>query len=509
MLVRRARLSLNASMNRTVSRRVFLAATASVAAQVAIAAPPAASLRPIARGADHFKKSVDGGEAIVASAKLTGEVSFSVADAKTGLRLEGLNSKTGLPPASVAKAVTALYALDVLGPSHRFVTRLVATGGVSGGVVQGDLVLVGGGDPTLDTNALASLAKAMKDKGIREVRGAFKVAQGALPFTRTIDSDQPDHVGYSPAVSGIALNFNRVHFEWRRAGGKYGITMDARSDRLRPEVAMAKMQIIDRSMPVYTYKDAGRVDNWTVSRRALGNGGARWLPVRKPALYAGDVFQTLARSNGIVLKSPKVIDAAPAGAVLATYQSDDLRSILRAMLRYSTNITAEMVGMSATAKRIGTVRSLRASATEMNRWAAAKLGANNIKLVDHSGLGGASRMTSGDMVTALVEAYKSATLRPILKPVAMRDQKGRPVKTHPIKVDAKTGTLNFVSGLAGYMTGRDGTVMAFAIFAADEATRGRLSKANREAPQGARPWNRRAKTMQLKLIERWGALYGT
>lgn len=486
-----------------------MAATASVVAQTALAAPPAVSLRPALRGSDHFKKTVSGGEAIVAAAKLNGRVSFTVADAETGLRLEGLNSKTGLPPASVAKAMTALYALDTLGPAHRFETRLVATGGVSGGVVQGDLVLVGGGDPTLSTNDLAGLAKALKDKGIREVRGAFQVAEGALPYTQTIDTDQPDHVGYSPAVSGIALNFNRVHFEWRRAGSSYGVTMDARSDRYRPDVAMAKMSVVDRNLPVYTYKDAGGVDNWTVSRRALGNGGARWLPVRKPALYAGDVFQTLARSNGIVLKSPKVVGTVPKGTVLATHQSDDLRSILKGMLRYSTNITAEMVGMSATAKRVGKVRSLKASASEMNRWAASKLGTRNVKLVDHSGLGSRSRMTSDDMVTALVKAYGNGALRPILKPVAMRDQKGRPTKTHPIKVDAKTGTLNFVSGLGGYMTAQDGTVMAFAIFAADEDTRGRLSKANREAPQGARPWNRRAKTMQQKLIERWGVLYGT
>jgi len=100
-------------------------------------------------------------------------------------------------------------------------------------------------------------------------------------------------------------------------------------------------------------------------------------------------------------------------------------------------------------------------------------------------------------------------LRPILKAVAMRDKRGRILKQHPIEVHGKTGTLNFVSGLAGYMTGKDGKVLAFAIFAVDDARRRRISKANREAPRGARSWNRRAKTMQLKLIERWGVLYST
>ena len=180
------------------------------------------------------------------------------------------------------------------------------------------------------------------------------------------------------------------------------------------------------------------------------------------------------------------------------------------MLRFSTNITAEMVGMSATAKRMGRVPSgLKASASEMNRWAGEKLGTSNMRLVDHSGLGSASKVTADDMVQALVKTYDSNALRPILKSFPMLDSNRRLIKDHPIKVDAKTGTLNFVSGLGGYMTAPDGRVLAFAIFAADEATRRGISKANRESPPGARSWNRRAKAMQQKLIERWGTLYGT
>ncbi|WP_147107269.1 D-alanyl-D-alanine carboxypeptidase/D-alanyl-D-alanine-endopeptidase [Tateyamaria sp. syn59] len=491
------------------SRRHFLAALASTTATTALAAPPTASLRPNARGGDHFKKAVADPQAIIAEARLGGRVCYAVADARTGAKLEGENAKIGTPPASVAKAITALYALSVLGATHRFTTRVVATGGVSGGVVQGDLVLVGGGDPTLDTNALASLAAALKGQGIREVRGDFKVADGMFPQVPTIDKGQPDHVGYSPALSGIALNFNRVHFEWRRQGSQYAVSMDARSDRYRPDVAMARMAVTERRAPVYTYADGGRTDNWTVARGALGNGGARWLPVRKPALYAGDVFQTLARSQGIVLKNPQVVTRAPQGTTLASHQSGDLRTILRDMLRFSTNITAEMVGMAATVKRSGKPASLRASATEMNRWSKTALGTSSMRLVDHSGLGDASKMTADDMVLALVRARQNNVLRPILKPIPMLDAQRRAISNHPIDVHAKTGTLNFVSGLAGYMTARDGTEMAFAIFAADEATRAGISRANRERPQGARSWNRRAKIMQQKLIERWGAVYGS
>ncbi len=464
-------------------------------------------MRPKIRGAEHFKRAVPGAERIIADAKLGGHVCFAVADVSSGRQLEAGNASKGTPPASVTKAITALYALETLGPSHRFVTRLVAAGPVEAGVLKGDLVLAGGADPTLNTDGLAELAQGLKAAGIREVRGAFKVADGTLPRVKTIDADQPDHVGYSPAVSGIALNFNRVHFEWRKNGGQYRVTMDARTKRYRPNVAMARMAVADRSLPIYTYRDGGSRDEWSVARRALGGGGARWLPVRKPALYAGDVFQTLARANGIVLKAPKVVKQVPQGIELARVTSAPLRDVLRDMLKFSTNLTAEMVGMAATARRKGIPSGLAASGREMSRWAEKRFGTKGINLVDHSGLGSRSRMSASAMVAALVKAFAAGGLPPILKNIPVRDEKGKPVKNQPIQVVAKTGTLNFVSGLAGYVIGARGKTLAFAIFAADEATRGRIAKQDRESPRGAKSWNGRAKAMHQRLIRRWAALY--
>jgi D-alanyl-D-alanine carboxypeptidase/D-alanyl-D-alanine-endopeptidase (penicillin-binding protein 4) len=497
-------------MFKDISRRAFLSSAISyVGATAVLADAPLTSLYPRLRGADAPRVVVKGADAIVAASKLSGEIAFAVADAQSGRRLEGMNEKSAVAPASVTKAITALYALNVLGAGYRFTTRLIATGGLSGGVVQGDLILAGGGDPTLSTDGLADMARQLKAAGIREVRGKFLVYDGALPYIKTIDKDQPDQVGYSPAISGVALNFNRVHFEWRRASGKYSVTMDARSAKHRPDVAMAKMRIVERGAPVFAFSDKGGVDNWSVSRGALGGGGSRWLPVRKPALYAGDVFATMAGAQGIRLKPAKVVNKLPNGTVLLTHNSEPLRKVLREMLKYSTNLTAEMVGMAATAKRRGRVSGLKASANEMNAWAKSTLGVQGMKLVDHSGLGAANRMTADAMVGALVKVYGSNILRPILKDIPVRDDKRKVVKNSPIQIVAKTGTLNFVSGLGGYMTAADGRVLAFAIFVSDEKIRSRISKANREAPQGAKTYNTNAKKVQQKLIGRWGAVYGS
>ncbi len=131
-----------------------------------------------------------------------------VADARTGGQvLETHNPPLlQMPPASVAKAVTAAYALDALGSEHVFSTRLMATGGpVDGGMIQGDLVLVGGGDPMLDTNGLAAMAARLKAAGgVRGVTGKFRVhAGGALPYQRQIDpGGQPDHLATTRRWAG-------------------------------------------------------------------------------------------------------------------------------------------------------------------------------------------------------------------------------------------------------------------------------------------------------------------
>lgn len=495
-------------MIKGISRRHFLATLMASVATPALANPPSTSLRPKLRPAGLRQISTSGPADLVRASGVTGKVSFAVADAKTGLMLEGYGADQGLPPASVTKAVTAMYGLETLGAGHRFKTRLLTSGQVSNGVLKGDLILAGGGDPTLDTDGLARLAAKLKEAGVREVTGRFLVWGGALPSVRTIDPSQPDHVGYSPAISGLSLNYNRVHFEWKRGANGWVTSMDARSSKYRPDVTMAKMRVVKREMPVYTYENRGGVDHWTVASGALGKGGSRWLPVRQPELYAGQVFRTLARAYGIVLKQPKVSRNAPSGRALVEIQSAALRDILRGMLKYSTNLTAEMIGLAATRARGVQANTLKVSGQEMSRWAAAALKMPHASLVDHSGLGDKSRLRSGEMVTALTQAARRSELQPILKTIKLRDKKGNVKKNPPMRVVAKTGTLNFVSGLAGYLRAHDGTELAFAIFVADTGKRGAIPAQDKERPKGARSWNGKAKGLQQRLIERWDGLYG-
>lgn len=501
-----------------ISRRVFLSGLAAGVALPVQARAPEVSLRPMARPAGRAATIPAAApaavaadvEALVARARLGGQVSFVVADARSGEMLEARAPELAQPPASVIKAVTALYGLEALGAQHRFNTRLVASAPIGGdGWLDGDLVLVGGGDPTLDTDGLGEMVAELAALGLRGVRGRFRVYSGVLPHVPMIDPDQPEYAGYNPSVGGMNLNYNRVLFEWRREGNGYGLAMEARGQRFSPAVEMARMQLSDRGAPVYTYSDRDGRDNWSVARSALGNGGSRWLPVRNPALYAGEVFRSLAGLRGIRLPAPDVQSRGRVeGHVLLARNSPPLPDILRSMLRFSTNLTAEVVGMSAASAGAGGPRDLAASARQMRDWASQRLGLQGAHFVDHSGLGVAARISAAELAQVFLRAGVDGPLRGLLRAHPMRDGRGNEMPGHPVRVAAKTGTLFFASALGGYITAPGGREMVFAILSADLERRDRITQAERDRPPGAREWTGRARTLQQQLIERWATVYG-
>ncbi|MEO6300832.1 MAG: D-alanyl-D-alanine carboxypeptidase/D-alanyl-D-alanine-endopeptidase [Paracoccaceae bacterium] len=454
--------------------------------------------RPTANGTTIATAIKDAND-LVAAAKLTGITGYIVADVKTGRVLEQVNADTPVPPASVAKTITSLFALEKLGGDHRFTTRVMAVGSIQGKRLTGDLVLAGGGDPTLDSDKLGDLVAALAQTGLREVTGRFLAYAGALPSFDRITEEQPIQVGYDPGLSGLSLNFNRVNFEWTKGGAT--VQMNARGERFVPAVKMARMALADRASPLFSYQKGAGVEDWSVARGGLGHAGSRWLPVRQVAPYVAEVFQTLCAAQGIALPNAQVVQVLPAGAkVLVQRQSDDLTSILRVMLRFSTNITAETVGLAASG-----AASLPASAQMMETWAQGRLGLQ-ANFVDHSGLGSVSRVTAGGMMRALLAGDKQAGLRGILRNVGMRDEQGKAVTGDPTKVIGKSGTLNFVSGLVGFIEPVGGQDLCFAIFSADPARREAVPMAQREEPAGENAWVGRAHLLQARLIRRWAAM---
>ncbi|HHX91317.1 MAG TPA: D-alanyl-D-alanine carboxypeptidase/D-alanyl-D-alanine-endopeptidase [Paracoccus sp.] len=498
------------------TRRAILGGllAASAFPALALALAPERSLRPVPRpavtgarggGAGIAARSI---EDLLGRANLGGVTGFIALDAQSGAVLEEHGADLPLPPASVAKAPTALFALHALGLEHRFITRVLARdGAISGGVLRGDLVLQGGGDPGLQTADLAAMADALIAQGLRRVEGRFLVDDRALPTIAQIAAEQPVQAGYNPAISGMNLNFNRVHFQWARSGGQMQLTMDARSNREVPPVSVIGIGAHDGG-PVYTYASTGQSEAWTVQRQALGNDGSRWLPVRRPGAYAGDVLRALLTARGCGVPAPVAATSGSGGVVLAENRSAQLTEMMRDMLRYSTNITAECAGLAAARGLAPGTADLVRSGQVMAGWLARRYGAQGLHFVDHSGLSDASRVTARAMGTFLLAAHREGILPGLLRRHTMRDAQGREMSNHPVAVHAKTGTLNFVNGLGGYARAPGGREIVFAIFSGDLARRAAIPVQTRERPPGAREWARRARMLQQGLIERWSASYG-
>lgn len=425
---------------------------------------------------------------LVMASGLAGNVGFALVDpAEGGRLLQSALAGAPMMPASTLKAVTALYALSRLGAGRRFRTRVLRAGDM--------VILAGGGDPVLSTDDLAQLAAQLVASG-QTTPQRFAVWGGALPQIEEIAPGQADHLAYNPALSGMILNFNRVHLGWRRANGALQMSLEARAGANSPRAYTITAAPGDQR-DLFSYRREGPRESWTVARSAMTRPGSRWLPVRNPELYAGDVFQTLCRAKGLVLPAPEAISQLPVGDEVAAIESPPLTTILRDMLRYSTNLTAEVVGLHASG-----AESPAASAQAMQAWLVAQGQGLSFRLLDHSGLSADTRITAQGMSQLLAGPGRDAGLPDLLRVDPLDDDLGTDAGMSG-RVRAKTGTLNFVSNLAGYLDAGDGRQLAFTLLCADPPRQAATS--GQELPPGVLTWTRDAKKLQRRILTAWAA----
>ena len=285
--------------------------------------------------------------AVVAARPPGTAIGYLLIDLASGQELAELNPDLPLIPASTAKLATAVVALDVLGSEYRFRTELLTNGRVERGVLRGDLILRGSGDPALDVPDLLGLAVRLESSGIREVDGRFLIDDTAMPRFSEIEPTQPPQAPYNASVGALSLAFNRVHVAWW-GGGRIDVAalpplQEARFEGAPPgQLPPGGIELLSNGQQsvVWRVADRGR-------RRQVTE-----LPVKDPGLHAGYVFRQLAGAQGISLMPP-LRGATPAGAVvLAVHESPPLRYLVQDMLLYSNNVMAELIGLAA-AQRLG------------------------------------------------------------------------------------------------------------------------------------------------------------
>lgn len=434
------------------------------------------------------------------------KVSFVVVDLERGTTIAEHQAGRDHIPASSAKLATAVGALKLLGPDHRFVTELRATGPIQSGVLKGDLILKGGGDPLLDIPDLIPLIEALARRSVRSIEGRFLIDDRLLPKFTEIEPKQPTEAAYNPGVGALSIAFNRVNVRWQRHGalsvqtvpGIDEASFEAAAPDLLPPGGVQLKQLEDGEA-VWQLADRG-------ARRMK-----RSLPVKDPGLYAGQVFADLAGLYGIDLPKPERITGRVESRQLAAHKSRPMRHLVRDMLWYSNNLMAELIGLSAARTLEPKLNSLEASAGVILKALEKELPDTSFDhafLDNHSGLSNEARLSPEHLSAILQYGWDEGMLSSLLPGSGWSGTLARRFNSpeQAFRIWAKTGSINYVSTLGGYLLSPSHSPAAFVIMISDEKARAAYDaqqQRTRKSEKKADVWQRDTEKAMDQIVEQW------
>ncbi|MBI3796347.1 MAG: D-alanyl-D-alanine carboxypeptidase/D-alanyl-D-alanine-endopeptidase [Deltaproteobacteria bacterium] len=421
-------------------------------------------------------------------------------------------------PASTSKVVTLIAALQILGTDYRFATSLLITGEVNAGTLHGDIYLRGGGDPTFTTDDLREFVSALRRVDIKRITGRFAFDESFLPATREINAQQPIAVSYNPGLSGLSINYNRILLRWKHKPRSPAFIASVVSPAEGGAVPLEGMSIgplprdLDHHIPFLL--DGTTMDRWLLSSTLPAQGQVE-LPLKAaPGRITAILFRTLCRQQGIDLPIPQSA-TAPAGArVLYMHQSETLPGIVAGVLRYSNNLSAELIGQVAIRTLRGHPLPLLESAAVLTDWYRQTLPHtdwNGFFRANHSGLSNATRHSPRQMADILRYGWTlpvgKSTFPQLLPPPHWEREDNHSATV----VRAKSGTMDYADGLIGFLTTTQGRQLGFVILLTDFPRRAALD-ANfdvrvTESSPAARAWTERAKALEQALVTDWIAQY--
>ena len=319
------------------------------------------------------------------------------------------NSTTPFVPASTLKIITSLAALDILGPDHRFPTRISRDR-------EGNLYIQGSGDPFLLTENIATIVLKLHDAGIRQV-GNLILDDSAFAIDSLTDGCDNTTNPYDAWNSGLAVNFNAIAI---RVDPDRTVAAD---DPKVPFLPM--MQAIGATLPPGHHH---------VNVNAFAATGS----LSNTQRYTGELFAAMMEKGQIVIKGKIKAGQTPAAATpILTYSSEKtVREMIRQCLKYSNNFIANQLFLACGANRFGgpaTWDKGRAALRIYNK-EKLKLPEPELVMIEGSGLSRQNRITPSAMITAL---QKFAPYKELL-----------PVKNG---IPLKSGTLTGVYCYAGYL----------------------------------------------------------
>jgi serine-type D-Ala-D-Ala carboxypeptidase/endopeptidase (penicillin-binding protein 4) len=397
-------------------------------------------------------------------------VSFVIVDPDTGRVLMSQNPDVPRSPASTVKTLTTFAALDMLGPTYTWHTRAYTRGVLTDGVLDGDLILQGGGDPYITLERWWSFVAGLRSKGLRAIHGDIVIDNGAfaLPPQDPGAFDGRPNRSYNVLPDALMVNFQSVEFR-----------VSANPDSHRVEVgtvpAPANLAVENhiRFAAGRCSGSAARVDFQVASAtwdRVVFNGAlsahctersfARVLLT--PPTYAFGTFVELWRQSGGEFTGKLRLESTPPDAKpLQTYDSLSLGEIVRLTNKFSSNLMARHLLLTMGKERFGDPATLEKGVDAIAEWGRERgLGLQGMDIDNGSGLSRSTHISVLQIAKTLSAAYHSRFAPEFMAslPLAGLDGTLRSrMKNSPAGlVRLKTGHLDGVSGVAGYVTNTAG-----------------------------------------------------
>ncbi len=421
-------------------------------------------------------------------------------------------------PASTTKVTILIAALRILGADYHFQTSLFATGEVKSGALYGSIYLHGGGDPTLTTDDLQEFVAALRRTGIARLTGSFAFDESFLPSTHEINAQQPIAVSYNPGLSALSVNYNRIQLHWQRRPGDtaFATTVLSPAEGGVVPVEAIHTGLLPRGLDrrITFLADGVDLDRWLLSP-ALPARGQVELPVKAdPGRVAALIFRTLCQQHGIALPLPQPATVPAAAQVLYTHQSEALPEIVAGVLRYSNNLSAELIGQVAARTLSGRPLPLHESAAMVVDWYRRTLTSTNwhgFFSANHSGLSSATRHSPRQIADILRYGWTLPVGRSTFPQLLPPPHWEREDNHNNTAVRAKSGTMDYADGLVGFLTTTQGQQLGFVILISDFPRRAALDATfdvhlSDSSPE-AHAWTERAKALERALVTSWIAQY--
>ncbi len=376
-------------------------------------------------------------------------------------------------PASNLKLFTTAAALHLLPPGFVFETTAGTRAAVGDGRLQGDLIVRGSGDPTLRTADLDSLARKIRARGIRIITGDLVGDAGAFDSVywghgwMWDDEPDPDEAFITP----LTVNGNSVKVlirSGRRRGSRPTVSVVNPASSVR--VHNDAITTSDTSLPPLTVTRQPHVNTIDVSGRILPGGYHETsVSLWRPDLYFLRLFRERLSARGVRVEG-KIRLGSGRGIRNIAAVAHSVDDVLREINKESDNLGAENLLKCLAAQATGRPGTSLAGLTLVRGYCAQHgIDTSRITLADGSGVSWYNEVPPSAIVTLLREEYRQGAtfsrFRETL-PVAGVDgtlanrMRGSPAEGN---ARAKTGTLTGVSAISGYVSGADGTPMAFSI----------------------------------------------